>query len=160
MTTLGGIEPYKPRHISRLGLWTFADWQFKVYAIAGHKSKSGEAPLDQSLISEARTYLESNLKTISATPHYGHGFIIIHEWDRSEKWLLIHWWTDGCICRQILAGAAGLDSNSFKPVSPDLFACVYELIPIDFESRAWTSTVLSGKSTEAYLEKWLPDGAY
>ena len=111
-------------------------------------------------ISEARTYLESNLKAISATPHYRHGFVIIHEWDRAEKWLLINWWTDGCICRRLLAGAKGMDSNKFGPVSPDLMACVYELVPIDFESRSWTKTVLSGESTDAYLERWLPDGTY
>jgi len=160
MTELSGVEPYKPRHVARLGIWAVRDWQFKVYSIAGHGPKPDGSPLDNDLIWEARSYLESNLDRLSATPHYGHGFIIIHEWDRSEKWLLIHWWTDGCICRQILAGAAGLDSNTFRPVSPDLFACVYELVPIDFESRAWTATVLSGKSTGAYLENWLPDGAY
>ena len=159
MTALSGIEPYKPRHITRLGLWTVTDWKFKAYAIAGYGPKLNEA-LDQDLISEARAYLEKNLDAISATPHYGHGFIIVHEWDRAEKWLLINWWTDGCICRRLLAGASGMDSNTFGPVSPDLMACVYELVPIDFESRAWTSTVLSGKATEAYLERWLPDGIY
>lgn len=160
MAEPSGIEPYKPRHVASLGLWTVRHWRFKVYSIAAHAPKPNELPLDKNLISEARGYLESNLDGLAATPHYGIGFVIIHEWDRSEKWLLIHWWTDGCICRQLLAGASGLDSNKFGPVSPDLFACVYELVPIDFESRAWTSTVLSGKSTDAYLDRWLPDGAY
>jgi hypothetical protein len=39
-------------------------------------------------------------------------------------------------------------------------ACAYELVPIDFERRAWVSTVMSGKPMEAYLGSWLPDGFY
>ncbi len=160
MTALIGIEPYKPRHIAGLGIWAVRDWRFKTYSIAGHGPKPNASSLDQDLISQGRGYLEKNLDAISATPHYGLGFVIIHEWDSDEKWLLINWWTDGCICRRLLAGASGKDSNRFGPVSSDLMACVYELVPIDFESRAWTTTVLSGKSTDAYLERWLPDGAY
>lgn len=39
-------------------------------------------------------------------------------------------------------------------------ACAYELVPIDFERRAWVSTVMSGKPMSDYLDAWLPDGTY
>lgn len=48
----------------------------------------------------------------------------------------------------------------FKPAKQDLMACAYELIVIDFERRAWVSTVMTGKPMEAYLDAWLPDGVY
>jgi hypothetical protein len=34
------------------------------------------------------------------------------------------------------------------------------LVPIDFERRAWVSTVMSRKSMVGYLGAWLPDGFY
>jgi hypothetical protein len=34
------------------------------------------------------------------------------------------------------------------------------LVAIDFERRAWVSTVMAGKPMEAYLEARLPDGLY
>jgi hypothetical protein len=39
-------------------------------------------------------------------------------------------------------------------------ACAYELVLIDFERRAWVSTVMSGQHREAYLGAWPPDGLY
>ncbi len=39
-------------------------------------------------------------------------------------------------------------------------ACAYELIAIDFERRAWVSTVMAGRPMEAYLEARLPDALY
>jgi hypothetical protein len=39
-------------------------------------------------------------------------------------------------------------------------ACAYELVAIDFERRAWVSTVMSGKSKEDYLGDMLPNGFY
>jgi hypothetical protein len=47
-----------------------------------------------------------------------------------------------------------------EPAKRDLMACAYELVPIDFERRAWVSTVMSGKPMEAYFGSWLPDGFY
>jgi hypothetical protein len=48
----------------------------------------------------------------------------------------------------------------FSHAKSDLMACAYELAAIDFERRAWISTVMSGKQMEEYLESWLPDGLH
>lgn len=109
--------------MARLDLWQLGAWRFKVYGIRANLSAAETTGFDPALISAAWAYLEGKLDDISATPHYGLGFVILHEWDSAEKWLLIHWWTDGCILRQILAGALEPDSHLFAPVSPDLMAC-------------------------------------
>jgi hypothetical protein len=70
------------------------------------------------------------------------------------------WWTNECVCLQCVAQTRFAGPPKFEPAKPELMACAYELVAIDFERRAWVSTVMSGKPIEAYLGSWLPDGFY
>ncbi|MBZ5762085.1 hypothetical protein LAV84_23075 [Rhizobium sp. VS19-DR104.2] len=111
------------------------------------------------MVAEARTFVEANLSTMNNTPHYSVGFVILHH-GSAAKWLLTQWWTDECICRQHVAYSDLSGSPAFAPAEPDLMACAYELVPIDFERRAWVSTVMSGKTKDYHLGALLPDGFY
>jgi hypothetical protein len=93
------------------------------------------------------------------TPHYSVGFVILHH-GSAAKSLLTQWWTNECVCLQYVAQSEFAGPPKFEPAKQELMACAYELVPIDFERRAWVSTVMSGKPMEAYLGEWLPDGFY
>lgn len=151
---------YSPRYMASIGLWRFGDWQFKVYAIQAARPAPETDLLDDILVMQAQNYVAAQIGRLEATPHYHLGFIILHQWDSSEKWLLIHWWTDGCICRQILAGSQGEQTADFTAVDPTLMACAYELIPIDYERRLWSDTALSGRPFDHYLASSMPEGFY
>jgi hypothetical protein len=52
-----------------------------------------------------------------------------------------------CVCLQYVAQSEFARPPKFEPAKQELMACAYELVPIDFERRAWVSTVMSGKAT-------------
>ena len=152
------IPKYTPRYFGRLDAWRFSDWAIKVYGI------TTEAPdqrlvLDPELIEGAHSFVEANLARMNDTPHYSVGFVILHH-GSAAKSLLTQWWTNECVCLQYVAQSGFAGPPKFEPAKQELMACAYELVPIDFERRAWVSTVMSGKPMEAYLGAWLPDGFY
>jgi hypothetical protein len=130
----------------------------KVYGI------SVEAPdrklvLDQGLIAGAHAFVESNLARMNKTAHYSVGFVILHH-GSAAKSLLTQWWTNECVCLQCVAQSRFAGPPKFESAKPELMACAYELVVIDFERRAWVSTMMSGEPIDSYLGSWLPDGFY
>jgi hypothetical protein len=152
------IPRYIPRFFGRLDTWRIHGWTIKVYGI------SVEAPdrrlvIDQGLVAGARAFLEADLARMNQTAHYSVAFIILHH-GTAAKSLLTQWWTNGCVCLQSVAQTQYAGLPKFEPARPELMACAYELVVIDFERRAWVSTAMSGEPIEAYLGSWLPDGFY
>ena len=152
------IPAYTPRYFGRIAAWHFSNWTIKVYGI------SAEAPdrklvLDARLVDEAHAYVEANLAGMNETLHYSVGFSILHH-GSAAKTLLTQWWTNECVCLQHVAQSVFSDPPKFSPARRELMACAYELVVVDFERRAWVSTVMSRKSMKDYLEAWLPDGFY
>lgn len=152
------IPRYTPRHFGRLGLWRMSGWTMKVYGISAATSRP-EPLLDNELVCAAQAYADANLDRMNGTQHYSTGFVILHH-GSGAKSLLTQWWTNECVCLQHIAQSAYGGPPHFVKTTSDLMGCAYELVPIDFERRAWISTVMAGKSMNEYLDTWLPDGAY
>ena len=152
------IPEYTPRQFGRLGIWQMSNWTMKVYGIAAETPQQ-DSLLDRELIRKARDYVETSLGRMNGTEHYSTGFVILHH-GSGAKSLLTQWWTNECVCMQHVAQSAYSGPPHFVEAKSDLMACAYELVPIDFERRAWISTVMAGKSMKEYLDAWLPDGAY
>ncbi|MGO4447430.1 hypothetical protein AB4Y96_00770 [Phyllobacterium sp. TAF24] len=152
------IPTYTPRYFGRLDTWRFPDWAIKVYGISAEASEQKLA-LDPQLVEAARVFVEVNLARMNDTPHYSVGFAILHH-GSGAKSLLTQWWTNECVCMQYVAQTEYSGVPKFSSAKTDIMACAYELIPIDFERRAWVSTVMSGRPMEDYLDSWLPDGLY
>jgi hypothetical protein len=96
---------------------------------------------------------------MNQTAHYSVGFVILHH-GSAAKSLLTQWWIDECVCLQSVAQSRFTGPPKFEPAKLELMACAYELVVIDFERRAWVSTVMSGEPIDAYLGSWLPDSFY
>ncbi|MFJ6325357.1 MULTISPECIES: hypothetical protein [unclassified Rhizobium] len=152
------IPMYMPRRFGRLGIWHISGWSIKAYGISAQHSEQ-EQLLQPELVDEARSFVAVNLARMERTPHYSVGFVVLHH-GSSAKTLLTHWWANECVCMQYAAQSDYLGKPEFSLAKSDLMACAYELVAIDFERRAWISTVMSGKPMEEYLESWLPDGLY
>jgi hypothetical protein len=152
------IPRYAPRNFRSLDTWRFSDWRIKAYGIAA-EAPNHPAVLNGQMVEEARAFVAANLDRMNSTPHYSVGFAILHH-GSAAKSLLTQWWTNECVCLQYVGQSEFAGPPKFKPAKEDLMACAYELIAIDFERRAWVSTVMAGKPMEAYLEARLPDGLY
>ncbi|WP_296437710.1 hypothetical protein [Rhizobium sp. 60-20] len=152
------IPLYTPRHFGRLGTWHISGWSIKAYGISVSPPQQDQL-LQPDLISQAHAFVEANLARMEGTPHYSVGFAILHH-GSSVKTLLTQWWTNECVCMQYAAQSSYSGKPQFSLTKSDLMACAYELVAIDFERRAWISTVMSGKPMQKYLESWLPDGLY
>ena len=152
------IPRYTPRHFGRLDTWRFSDWVIKVYGIATETTDQ-KLVLNPDMIEEAHSFVEESLARMNDTPHYSVGFVILHH-GSAAKSLLTQWWTNECVCLQYVAQSKFTGPPKFELAKQDLMACAYELVPIDFERRAWVSTVMSGRPMEAYLGAWLPNGFY
>jgi hypothetical protein len=152
------IPTYTPRFFRRLDTWRISDWTIKVYGIAT-EAPDRKLILDSEIIDAARLFVEANLPRMNNTPHYSVGFVILHH-GSAAKSLLTQWWTNECVCLQYVAQSEFAGPPKFAHAEQDLMACAYELVLIDFERRAWVSTVMSGKPIETYLDAWLPDGFY
>jgi hypothetical protein len=152
------IPTYKPRWIGRLDTWRFSDWAIKVYRIS-IEAREQKLDIDQGLVKAAHSFVGDNIVRMEETSHYSVGFVILHHGSIAKS-LLTQWWTNECVCLQYVAQSEFAGTPKFEPAKQDLMACAYELVAIDFERRAWVSTVMSGKPMEAYLGSWLPDGFY
>jgi hypothetical protein len=152
------IPRYVPRFFGRLDTWRFPGWAIKVFGISVD-APDHELILDQGLVQEAHAFVEANLARMSQTAHYSVGFIILHH-GSAAKSLLTQWWTNECVCLQCVAQAPFEGPPKFEPAKPELMACAYDLVVIDFERRAWISTEMSGEPMEEYLGSWLANGFY
>ncbi|MEQ1649189.1 MAG: hypothetical protein ABL898_11430 [Hyphomicrobiaceae bacterium] len=152
------VEPvYMPRQMSSLGIWDIGGWRFKTYLIRANT----RWPVSDAMIAAARMKIAAVRDSLEATAHFNTGFVVLHE-GVEGIWLLTHWWTKGGICAELLWHATADHPATFEEVDQPLMACVWELVPIDFERRAWVDTVLKpgGGGLVAYLRTTMPDGTY
>ncbi|SDH01011.1 hypothetical protein [Pelagibacterium luteolum] len=100
---------------------------------------------------------EESAKLVHSYDHMDAGFAIVHAGEEA-LWLLLHHWIDGGIATHRLWRKPLETEAPFQPVVSSAMACVWELGVIDFERRAWMSTVMAGKPLSDYLARTLPHG--
>jgi hypothetical protein len=153
--------PYAPRLFADLGTWSERHWTFKVYGIHHDISRDKAALIDAPILRSAQMHVRGLLDEVdSVGPHHNVGFVILHQGKRAN-WLLTHWWIHQDICCHLVSSSPVADPVSFARVAGPLMACVWELVVIDFERRAWISAALRTKPEfHEYLDERLPDGTY
>lgn len=148
---------YKTRPVRFLNLAENAGWRIKVYGIRYSKDGTEETP-DPSIVKLAQRAMLAQLPQPAVTDsHYGIGFLIIHQ-GQHRNWLLLDWWYDQEILKQLLFSSPLDAPGDITPAESDLLACTWELAVHSFERQAWIDTVLNnpaGPDLEAYLQQRL-----
>ncbi len=154
-------RPYQRRLFRHLGLWREGDWRLKAYGIHHDTARRADTVIDPDIALAARGQVGSHLQAAEREGnHHRTGFVIIHQ-ALFSNWLQLNWWAYDDICCQALARATLERPNTFEPYDGPAMACVWELVVIDFERRAWIEHGLcNGGSIEAYLAAHLRDGLY
>ncbi len=147
MTT---IEPYIKRPAKFIKQVEFGDWHIKVYGISAI-TKSVPDELVTKAIGKVLPHLPQPANT---EDRYGAGFLIIHQ-GTLRNWFLLDWWEYEDILFHNLFSSPLTDPNSITPQQESsAVACVHELRVINFESEAWTKTVL-GKDSESSFDEYM-----
>ncbi len=153
---------YADRLIRFLGIWEINGWKLKVYGISAARDVSDELTVDPAIIESGRRIAETVFIRNSTTNSYNLGYIIFHE-GRLANWLLLDWWADEIQVRQQLFRSDSPYPATFKRVTDELIACIWELRVVAFEREAWIETMLKSSSrpdVQAYLDLRLADGMH
>ena len=136
-------------------------WTMKLYGIHHDVGRDKAALIDRAVLRSGTTHVRQLLtEADSVGAHHNVGFVIVHQGKRAN-WLLTHWWIHQDICCHLVSRSLLEDPVRFERVSGPIMACVWELIVVNFERRAWISTALRTKPDfHKYLAERLPDGTY
>lgn len=155
------FTPYQKRTYAFLGLWNEDAWALKVYGINHQAERSSGHVVDPAIVAAARAKISAHLPEVDREGDHHHtGFVMLHQ-GIGGNWLLLHWWVQEAICSEALWKSHDESPTEFEAAAGSFMACVWELVVIDFERRAWVDTVLQHKGNrDLYLGTRLPDGAY
>jgi hypothetical protein len=152
---------YEPRLFVDLDILTERHWTVKLYGIHHDITRDKAALIDPAVLQSGRMQVCGLLAEADRVgAHHNTGFVILHQ-GKQANWLLTHWWIQQNVCCHIVLRSPLDDPARFvRPAAP-ITACVWELVIIDFERRAWVATALQAKPAfNAYLAARLPDGTY
>jgi hypothetical protein len=152
---------YAPRLFVNLGTLTERQWALKLYGIHPDLTRVQAALIDSGTLQSARMHVRGLLAEADAGgAHHNTGFVILHQ-GQQANWLLTHWWIQQDICCHVVSRSPLDGPIRFARVAAPLMACVWEMVVIEFERRAWVSTALQPRPDfNAYLAARLPDGTY
>jgi hypothetical protein len=142
------IEPYIKRPVKFLKQVNSGNWRIKAYGISA-KLES----LPEELVNEGvNTVLPHLPEPPISEDRYGVGFLIIHQ-GILRNWFLLDWWEYEDILFHRLFSSPLSSPDIITPEDDSsATACVHELRVINFESEAWTKTVLSNDSEPDFDE--------
>lgn len=131
-------EPYKDRVIRHIGLWTYDNWQMKVYTIT-----LNDETIKPSIVTAARQVAASVLIDHSTTSDdYGVGFIGIHH-GKDANFVFVDWWANENELHHNVFISDKKNPDHLTPqTSSGAIACVWDLQLIGFERDAWVSHIL------------------
>ncbi len=144
------IRPYSKRPVKFIKQAEFRGWRIKVYGIS---AVSKSVP-DELVIKAIDKVLPQLPQPASAKDRYGVGFLIIHQ-GTLRNWFLLDWWEYEDILFHKLFSSPLTDPDSITiEQESSAVACVHEFRVINFESKAWTKTVLC-KDSEPNFDKYM-----
>ena len=144
------VEPYIKRPVKFIKQVEFRDWRLKVYGLSAVSK-----PVSDELVTKAIDKVLPNLPQPANTEdRYGAGFLIIHQ-GILRYWFLLDWWEyEDILFHKIFSSPLNDPDSITLEQESSAIACVHELRVINFESEAWTKTVLS-KDSEPSLDEYM-----
>lgn len=131
------MDRYRPRLSRAAGVVHRGDWTVKLIGITADDELPTEAEVAVAIRSADRELPEPAI-----TEHrQGHAFLIVHR-GTEALWAVLGWWELDILHHRLYR--ADLGTVEFEPVEPGgPTACVWELLAVDHERRAWVEHVLS-----------------
>jgi hypothetical protein len=127
-------EPYRPRNLSFVDVWTIGVWRLKVYTIT-----RGPEPPPEALLKAAH---RAAVATLNPARGHGCGFVGVHA-GRDANAVFVAWWADENELHHRLHLSPVDDPGALRPAGPgDMTACVWDLALLAFEREVWVRTVL------------------
>jgi hypothetical protein len=127
---------YQPRRTQPLGVVERAGWAVKITGITAGGELPDNTEVDAALRS-AHSLLPQPARTEKRT---GAAFLIVHR-GAEALWAIVGWWELDILYQRLFRADPG--TATFRRVPPDgPTACVWELLAIDHEQRAWVTHVL------------------
>lgn len=141
-------EPFCPRRIRPLGLWSPEGWRIKTYGIA----YVGDSPRAD-LVDAAKHVALDALH--HARDHYGVGFLGVHD-GRGANFAFLDWWaSENELHHRVWIGPTG-NPHALRPATPeDPIACIWDLAVIGFERQAWFDAVIDNPHGSPDVEEYL-----
>lgn len=143
-------QPYAPRPIRFIELWSVEDYRVKVYGIA----RPGETARG-ALVSAAKTVASGVLcQQPTRQTTYGVGFLGIHDGEGSNQVFLDRWINENELMHQVFISPPDQPTELSPPPDDYNSVCVWDLYVQCFERRAWIEHVLnnpSGPDLDAYV---------
>lgn len=135
------IDPYRPRRTESQGVIESAGWSVKIISITADGGPPDQGELDAA-VNVAKESLPAPPRTAARS---GIGFTIVHR-GAAALWVLVCWWELDILYERLWS--ADLGTTGLRPVPPGgPTACVWELLAIDHERRAWVDFVLRHPAT-------------
>lgn len=152
--TPGVREPYSPRPVRFLDLWTPNGWSVKTYGIS---YRAPEPSAD--LVVEAKRLVRPTLTALTARVGvYPVGFLGIHDGRDCRQVFFDVWARENEIGHRRWVGDPG-DVGPLRPAEPDdAWVCVWDVVVQAFEAHAWRRHILAnpeGPDLAAYLAERL-----
>jgi len=128
--------PYQHRRTELLGVAARAGWKVKIIGI----SASDEPPSGAERTAALAAAEEILPQPPCTQARCGAGFVIVHR-GAEALWVLVCWWELDILYHQVLRAPLGTTDLQAVP-SDGPTACVWELLAIDHERRAWVAHML------------------
>jgi hypothetical protein len=137
---MSDFEPYAPRPVTALGIWTHDGWRMKRYGIA-----YGRAAARKELVEAAHAAAREVLPAPPTTEtRYGVGFLGAHD-GRGANFVFVDWWENETELRHHVFFSPTDDPAALRPATrADPIACVWDLSVVGHERAAWIRHVLVG----------------
>lgn len=147
-------EPYEPRTIRCVEVWSVDGWRVKVHGIAYRRPGP-----DAALWPRAKEVVRDLLREFGPTTnHYGLAFMGLHQ-GRGSNFVFGSWWADENELHHHVRVSYPADPLNFRAL-PNFnpIVCAWDLYVLAHERQAWLETMLrpaAGPDPEAYLARQL-----
>ena len=148
---LDRLPPYRPRHVTFLGVRELPGWTVKVHGI----SLAGAEGVAPALV-EAGLHRAVGVLSGAAPGAHAIACLTLHD-AADHGYALVSWWSDTNELHQQIFSAPAGDPGQMAPHGSPAIGCVWELAVTVHERRAWVEHVLRHPEAPR-IEAYLADG--
>lgn len=142
---------YQPRHVRRLMVHKYFDWQIKIYTILMENDEIETKVLDVILANVPQLLAKHNKHKVN---HYNLATMIVHK-GIDACFVIINWWVnDNMLQHHVYA----IDENDqiTEFANNEIITCIWEMAVLWHERNAWIKYILTNP-TQADMDAYVND---